>query len=32
MIDEFDLNNDGIIDEREFLQIMQKGAEGDIDF
>lgn len=27
MIEEFDTNGDGVIDEREFLAIMQKGAD-----
>lgn len=29
MIEEFDTNGDGVIDEREFLAIMQKGADAD---
>ena len=27
MIDEFDQNGDGVIDEKEFLAIMSKGAD-----
>ena len=29
MIEEFDTNGDGVIDEREFLAIMEKGADAD---